>query len=362
MSTIFLIAAIVGLALGPALFALLHRSPAPQLAVDGFVLVAITGLVAFHVLPDAFESAGFIALFAAAAGLLLPLLVERVKALSSRMSHGIVLAVAFSALMLHASLDGVGVAASEGSIGLALAVVLHRLPVGLSIWWLVRPQFGRRWAFAVLGAIAIATVGGFAFQTGIVETHTHGWVHLVQAFVAGSLLHVLLHQAVGFHDHTVEESRWRIPGAIGGVLAIGLVAGLPLPGGHDHGFGQHFLDVALIASPLLVVLFAGGFVVLAVRRTGSFGGRALRALDTMAPWAVAALVVGAIVTEEPEVAVSVANATSLTVLGLLTLLSLAHQGPRDFLMEVLPLDLLGAHDHDHSHDHDAAHAHGQGGA
>ena len=40
---------------------------------------------------------------------------------------------------------------------LALGVILHRLPVGMAIWWSLRPQFGRNAAIVMFAVIIVAT-------------------------------------------------------------------------------------------------------------------------------------------------------------------------------------------------------------
>ena len=48
----------------------------------------------------------------------------------------------------------------------AAAIVLHRLPVALLIWWLVRPRYGRRAAGVALSAIALnAAANGVVVNT-----------------------------------------------------------------------------------------------------------------------------------------------------------------------------------------------------
>lgn len=329
-----LIAAVLGLCLGPVLFVLLHSRPRPQLALDGFVLVAVVGLVVLHVLPDAYEVAGIWALVVATVGLLLPLFAERIKALSHRASHGLVLAIALLGLMLHASLDGVGVAGSEG---LGIAVAVHRIPVGLAVWWLVRPQFGRRWAFAVLAGLCLATIGGFVLQNAVIDMGSVLWVQLVQALVAGSLLHVLLHQSVGFHDHTEENARWHVPGTIGALAGAMLVAGLPDP--HGHSFGERIVEMTMVVAPYFIVALA--IIAVGLRK------HLLRLVDTVAPWSLGAVVLAATMVDM-HTDFSVIGAVSAALFGAVVLLGLVHRGPREFLLEVLPLDVLqGTHKHEH---------------
>ncbi len=337
-----LFASILGLCLGPLLFVLLHRSQKPQLALDGFVLIAVVGLVALHVLPEAVEVAHGWALMAAAIGLVLPLAAEKLRALSHQTSHGVVLGIAFMGLLLHASLDGVGLG---GSDGLGLAVVLHRIPVGLGVWWLVRPQFGRGWAVAVLAALGVATVVGYSLQTTMVAPGGVVWVQVVQALVAGSLLHVVLHQSVGFHDHGDATTTWHVPGALGAIVGALLVGGMPDP--HGHSLGVEIVETAAFASPYLLGVIG---LALLIRRK-----HALSTLDVLAPWAAAALTIGAMLVHTDTSLTFVTASTSAALLALV-LVSLAHQGPREFVLRVLPLDLIqGGHDHaphhDHHHDH-----------
>lgn len=343
---LLLIAAILGLCLGPVLFLLLHRSEKPQLAVDGFVLVAVVGLVALHVLPEAVEVAHVWALVAAAVGLVLPLGAEKLRALSHRASHGLVLGIAFLGLLLHASLDGVGLG---GSDGLGLAVVLHRIPVGLGVWWLVRPQFGRGWAIAVLAALCLATIGGWALQTTMVAPGGIVWVQIVQALVAGSLLHVVLHQSIGLHDHGDQTGAWHVPGAIGATLGGVLVAAMP--DAHEHALAERLLDTVAVGSPFIL---AGVALMAMLRRDGL-----LPALDRVMPWGVALVTIAAMLTHNHTDFTAFNIATSIgLVVGVLA--SLAHQGPREFILSVLPLDLIQAHHDHHEHEHDHDHSHHAG--
>ena len=347
MSVLLLILALVGLALGPAVFALLHRTPAPQLALDGFVLVAVVGLVATHIIPDAFAAAGLWVVPAFGAGVLFPLALEKAQALSSRASHAIVLSLAAFALLLHAALDGVGLASADTAPGLGVAVVLHRLPVGLAVWWLVRPQFGRGWGVAVLGAVGVATLVGFAFGMNVVRPASEVWAQVIQAIVAGSLLHVLMHQSVGFHDHGIEPGRWRFPGAIGALLGAALV--LVVPGADGHGFASDLLAVALASTPLLLVLYALGLASAWFRHRDGFRDLALVAVDRATPWAVVAVVFATLVGHELVIEASILNWLALVAFSLIVAVSLAHQGPRDFLLRLVP---VGRHDHEHeAHEH-----------
>ena len=104
-------------------------------------------------------------------------------------------------LCLHAFLEGV--AFSPGSDALrgpfVAAVTLHRIPVGLVIWWLISPRHGHPSAAAAVASIPIATALGYAAGIEFLGEWQGQGVELYQAFVAGSLIHVVFHQ--GRHDH-----------------------------------------------------------------------------------------------------------------------------------------------------------------
>jgi hypothetical protein len=109
-----------------------------------------------------------------------------------------------SGLALHALLEGAALAPGEAGIPVAfgLAIVLHRIPVGLVVWWLVRPRYGPTAAMMGVSAIVLVTLAGYALGTEVLSGVHGAGGDLYQAFVSGSLVHVVFHQ--GRHDHTHE--------------------------------------------------------------------------------------------------------------------------------------------------------------
>jgi len=106
---------------------------------------------------------------------------------------------------LHALIDGMALGVTNAhheyaAHGLPWAVVLHRMPVGLILWWLVRPRFGARAAFLVLGIIAVATCVGY-LAGGMLSGMESIELALFQAFAAGALLHVAVHQRDAHPHH-----------------------------------------------------------------------------------------------------------------------------------------------------------------
>jgi hypothetical protein len=231
-----LVLSLVALAVGPLVHHATRQRPAALDALEGFVLGAIGGLVLLHIMPDCVRDVGWLCLAPAALGFLGPELFERLLHRAAHSVHAVTLAIALLGLLLHAALDGVAVAGGAGghlgsdATRLAAAVVLHRVPVGLTIWLLLRPH-GALLPLSTLVLVAVATVVGFGTGgrlLGGISGHALAWF---QALVAGTLLHVVLHRPHA-HEHDEHDERpRRRPGGpviIGALLGIGLVLSLSL--------------------------------------------------------------------------------------------------------------------------------------
>ena len=232
-----LVLSIVALALGPGIITLAGARSWVYALVDGFVIVTISGIAVIHILPQAILSSGAWAFVGAAAGLFGPMLLERkdhahhddVRG-GDRAKHRPAMALALLGIAIHAFLDGSAFAGNDDGHGhghdhghgaselLALAVVLHRIPEGLAIWWLVRAQRGGiKTAIVALSIVAVATVLGSRFGDELAHGTGASLFSFVQAVVAGSLLHVIIHHAPPsvawtHHHHHASEDR-RLPSA-----------------------------------------------------------------------------------------------------------------------------------------------------
>ncbi|MDX1556570.1 MAG: hypothetical protein R3212_11130, partial [Xanthomonadales bacterium] len=78
--------------------------------------------------------------------------------------------------------------------GLALAIVLHRLGMGLVVWLLVQPAFGRRAAWAVLGVVAVATVAGWALSDALSGLTGGRVLPVIEGLIVGMIVHSLVHR------------------------------------------------------------------------------------------------------------------------------------------------------------------------
>ncbi len=256
LDVILLIAAVGGLLVGPLVHSAAAARPASRSLLDGFVLVSVGGLVLGHVLPSAVHEGGWWTLLAAAAGLWGPTWLEARLHSAALRVHRAALLLAVLGLVGHATVDGVALGTIDhGDGALALAVILHRLPVALIIWALVVPSFGAPKAWGALLAMSVGTIAGWALGPGVIGTGAG--VAWLQALVGGSLLHVLI------HTHADESSPTSAGiGALLGLLLVFVVEGTA----HEHeaaGAGgdvaHAFLMLALESAPalLLAYLMAG---------------------------------------------------------------------------------------------------------
>jgi hypothetical protein len=189
-----LLLSLAALVVGPALHRLASTRPRTLPVLDGFVFVSVGGLVLLHIIPHGLHVARWGAAAAALCGLVGPGLGERLARRAAERVHILFLGVALLGFGVHAFIDGVALASASGLLSaVALAVVIHRLPDGLTIWWLLREPYGARVASAALGFTAATTVVGYAVG-GAMLVGRDRWLALVQSFVGGSLLHVVLHR------------------------------------------------------------------------------------------------------------------------------------------------------------------------
>ena len=197
----YLIAALVAPVVGPVLYRLLHEHPKAVRSVDGFVYVAVPLLVAWQVLPHAWEARSVLAVILLGAGFLLPAAIERLSNAMEHHADSVALIVGLSGLVIHALLEAAALVPGGAVVAVpfALALILHRIPVSLVIWWLICPRFGSLAASAGVALIVLGTLVGYGLGIELLGDVHAPSLELYQAFVSGSLVHVVFHQ--GRHDH-----------------------------------------------------------------------------------------------------------------------------------------------------------------
>ena len=182
---------------GAILYRWLHDQPRTVRVFDACMFVIVPLLVVWQVVEHTWSDFGWVALGVMGLGLALPLAIERISDSLARHTDSLALVVGLSGLFLHIFLEGAALTL-EGA-GFKVAIVGHRLLVGLMIWWLLRPRYGF-WiaSFGIVATVAV-TVAGFA--TGTHWFATSAGAHLYVAFVGGSLLHFVFHQSRQDHAH-----------------------------------------------------------------------------------------------------------------------------------------------------------------
>jgi uncharacterized protein len=295
MSLAYLLATLLALAAGPALYAAARRKAVTLAFLDGFVLVSIAGLVVLEVVPGAFMEGGPWSLAFLLAGLFGPTLLERAFRRAERQAHMAALALAVIGLVVHALADGV-VLAPQGASDWALpaAVVVHSLPVGMAVWWLLAPQFGPWPPLLTLLLMGAGTVAGYRHGIALSDLlGVQAWAWF-QSVVAGTILHVVFGRP---HLHGSEDPDHAHveppppPHAVryegfGNLLALGALLVLSLihaSADETSPVLARFMGLALESAPaLLLAYLIGGFVYGelpdSVLRWLSSGGRASQAL------------------------------------------------------------------------------------
>ncbi|MFN3233493.1 MAG: hypothetical protein ACE363_15235 [Alphaproteobacteria bacterium] len=191
----FLAAGIISLLIGPLLYQALRGAGVVRQTLDLLVTI-IVSILALLILWDKVPEGGWITVVCAAVGFVLPLLAERLLHRQERGIHIATLAVGVAGLLLHGAADGAALLTGHHGheTTLSIAVVLHRLPAGLAVWWLVKTSFGRGPALIVLALMTLATIGGYiaaSYVADLTSVQSFAWF---QGFVAGSLLHLTFHR------------------------------------------------------------------------------------------------------------------------------------------------------------------------
>ena len=271
---------LVALLLGPLLLPLLESRRHWYRLLDGFIVVVILGIVIVDVMPEVLAHHAVLGLVLLGLGLLGPTILERVFHRAAGQVHRTAVMIGVLGLILHAFVDGIVLSeiSDSGAYAdrlLGFGVILHRLPVGLTVWWLLRPRYGIAVATAALVIMGAGTLGGYTVGLEMGYLTSGSMAILFQAFAAGTILHVVIHRP---HESKPEGAADRFAGwgrraeGIGNLAGLVVVAGIVgLHAGHegDHAHvayifqetGRLFWGMALESAPaLLLAYFAGGML------------------------------------------------------------------------------------------------------
>ena len=286
--------ALAALLVGPALALFWARGRAWRAVIDGLSLALVGGICFLVVFPHAIEVAGPIGILAAIPGILTPGWIHRFATRWERTFTYAGLAL----LAFHAAIDGAALTVPGTSMG--VAVVAHRLPMGLAVYSAARRASSSPNAGVVaVGTLLAATLVGVAIgepMSALGGPIGHG---AFEGFVGGLLLHIVFEHAPVFpapeqpdllghghhqggHDHGHQHhqisarlaaraggNRWS---AFGALLGLFLVGGLLWsqgqdPAGHDEHahhasalFTNTLWELTLATAPVLLLGYAGAAV------------------------------------------------------------------------------------------------------
>ncbi|TQV77467.1 hypothetical protein FLL45_05865 [Aliikangiella marina] len=237
-----LIACIFALFVGPLVYQTFGPLRRTDKIVSGIVLVVVVGTILFEIIPQSYQAISVFAVLLCLIGFVGPTVVEKSFRKAADTTHKLTILLGIIGLLLHAFIDGMAIQASETPElnSLAIAIILHRLPIGLTIWWLLKPLLGERYALVTLILMGLTTFLGYLSSQALDMIHNSMALAATQAFIAGSLLHVVIHKPHSDgcmhtspeHDHHhqptgnvnqskqgVIKNQWELIGfALGGLL------------------------------------------------------------------------------------------------------------------------------------------------
>lgn len=196
--------------IGALLYPVLHDQPKLTRVFDRSMYIVVPLIVLIQVFGhqiahDGWKPISIMSLMGAMAlGLLIPILIEHISRDIAKKTEILSIIVGFLGLFLHALLEGASLNTDQPITTLPIAI--HRIAVGLMIWWILHPRYGTVIAMAGIAGLWLTTSAGF-FLSGILA-HEFAGSSYFQAFVAGSLLHVIFHESHhgSPHSHNMSEN------------------------------------------------------------------------------------------------------------------------------------------------------------
>lgn len=185
----------IALLLGPFVYAMGRRNATAERLLDAFVILAIAWIVGVHIVPEVLATGGMATIAMMAIGMAFPFLLRRIFHLASSQMRVTLLSLAATALALHAVIDGIALLPAMGD-PLSVAVIVHRLPIGMAIWWTFRPAIGRTAAIAAFAIVIAATALSYFLADPVVDMLESRTLAYFQAFVSGSLIDLVVVGAV----------------------------------------------------------------------------------------------------------------------------------------------------------------------
>ena len=192
---LFLFLALLSCLVAPPLYWFGARNPIGLKILHVFVGMSVLYLTLFHILPSSFYRINYHAILVGLAGFFILTIVEmRWNQYRNRIGRTSLM-LALLGLTFHTLIDGAALAQPNFAVAqsdLAMAIVLHRLPVCIMFWGLLFPRVGLGKTLAVYGLISVSTVIGFGLSDLVFQSvgNEANLFAVFEAFVAGTLLHV----------------------------------------------------------------------------------------------------------------------------------------------------------------------------
>jgi len=177
----------LALLLGPFVYAVGYRNAVARQILDGLVFVAIAWIIGVHIIPESLSAGGWVAFVSLLLGIAFPMLLKRVFHVASRTANIAVTLVAALGLCIHALIDGIALLPASGD-RLAIAVIVHRIPVGMALWGTFRSAIGTAAAATAFALIIVSTALAYYLGAPVVDMAESRWLAVFQAFVSGSLI------------------------------------------------------------------------------------------------------------------------------------------------------------------------------
>ena len=276
VTLMMLFASLVALVIGPVLFKIFAERQHFYRLMDGFVVVVITGIVIVEVVPEVMAHMPYLGFLLIILGFAGPTLLEHLFDKAARQVHRTALLIGILGILIHTIVDGFAlyeITASSGSHLLGWGIVLHRLPVGITVWWLMEPRYGKKVAATILGLMVVGTLAGSFMGMGL-HTLAAGDAALgLKAFIAGAILHVVIHRPHGIVEDKTGPQVFKWAEGVGNLVGLGVLGLIVLfhanapATGHNHAGPlagdtlSIFWGMALESAPaLLLAYFFGGLI------------------------------------------------------------------------------------------------------
>ncbi|NGY03684.1 hypothetical protein [Solimonas terrae] len=355
-----LLATLAALLSGPLLYGWAQRRSAVLAFLDGFLFVSIFGLVLIEAVPGTFSAGGRWSALFLVTGLLGPTLLENWLSRARREAHLVALLLAMLGLVVHSLGDGVALSAGGDAhiaIALPLAVALHSVPVGLMVWWLLFPVFGRWPPLLAILAMCAGTIAGFRYGPALgALLGATGWAWF-QALVAGTILHVVFGRPhIDPDAHHPSAPRFEGLGNLCALAGLVVLARLDTDALPAAELFSHFTRLAAAVAPWLIAAHVlHGLSAIGKGLPAAWQRGAARSVDASAIWVVLALLLAAFLGAHlghgfaPLPTPAVPDALHLGALVALVALyaaSLLRCGGRAWIARALPHP---RHDHEHAH-------------